>query len=107
MSVEHTFSVIRLVVQTSQKILISCFFPRALTCLYTLHLTPYTLHSILRADRTNGSSVAAVVAVPPRVTRIEVQVVRVVWVGSIERTRPIEAVTACIVVRTAAAVACC
>ena len=53
--------------------------------------------AMLRANRTDGLTVVAIVVVPVHVVRIEVEVPRVVRVVLVERRRPIVAVVADIV----------
>ena len=65
-----------------------------------------TSRAVLRAYWTHGYSKEPIAAAPIHVTRIEVQFVREVRVVRVDRTRPVEAVSACAVERTVVAAAC-
>ena len=65
-----------------------------------LHLTPYTLHLILRADWAHGLPGVAVVADPIHVAGTDVHAPRAVRVVRAERTQPVSAGAACEVERT-------
>ena len=74
----HRFRFLRLPLVSPIGCLVLADFPANI--FQPLHLTPYTLHPILRADWTNSKPVEPNIGVPVHVTRIEEHVPSVVWV---------------------------